>query len=75
MLTTIIIFIAVFKMCNNTVFCTQIDFESSRKLDRMIGLYTQQNPNLSGAMIMKKKTLSLHFSVLKGGRMGWLGCP
>ena len=66
MLTTIIIFVAVFEMCNNIVFCTQIDFESSCELDRMSGLHTQQNPNLSGAIIMKKKTLSLHFSVLKG---------
>ena len=73
MLTTIIIFVAVFEMCNNTVFCTQIDFESSRELDRMIGLYTQQNPNLTGAMIMKKNTIITLFSFEGGGRVLPLG--
>ena len=72
MLTTIIIFIAVFEMCNNTGFCTQIDFESSCKLDRMSGLHTQQNPNLSGAILMTN-TLSLHFSVLMGGGVALWG--
>ena len=72
MSTTIIIFIAVFEMCNNTVFCIQIDFESLRELDRMIGLYTQQNPNLSGAMIMKKKHYHYTFQFWKGeGWGGW----
>ena len=60
-------------MCNNTVFCTQIDFESLRELDRMIGLYTQQNPNLSGAILMTKTLFITLFSFEGGGGVALRG--